>query len=32
MQKLFTRGFSSVLANIAIDTLKDLDEFEVCLF
>lgn len=29
MQKLFTRGFSSVLANIAIDTLKDLDEFEM---
>ncbi|KAH9804692.1 VWFA domain-containing protein [Citrus sinensis] len=31
MQKLFTRGFSSVLANIAIDTLKDLDEFEALL-
>lgn len=29
MQKLFTRGFSSVLANIAMDTLKDLDEFEM---
>lgn len=29
MKKLFTRGLSSVLANIAIDTLKDLDEFEM---
>lgn len=32
MQKLFTKGFSPVLANITIDSLKDLDEFEVCLF
>ncbi|KAL5835626.1 hypothetical protein ACOSQ4_015123 [Xanthoceras sorbifolium] len=29
MQKLFTRGLSTVLTDITIDTLKDLDEFEM---
>ncbi|XP_031274089.1 inter-alpha-trypsin inhibitor heavy chain H3 [Pistacia vera] len=29
LQKLFTKGLSMVLANITIDMLKDLDEFEV---
>ncbi|KAK4854618.1 hypothetical protein QYF36_026815 [Acer negundo] len=29
MQKLFTRGLSVVLADITIDTLKDLDDFEM---
>ncbi|KAJ0090482.1 hypothetical protein Patl1_13617 [Pistacia atlantica] len=29
LQKLFTKGLSTVLANITIDMLKDLDELEV---
>ncbi|KAH7572044.1 hypothetical protein JRO89_XS04G0191700 [Xanthoceras sorbifolium] len=29
MQRLFTRGLSAVLTDITIDTLKDLDEFEM---
>lgn len=29
MERLFTRASSTVLANITIDDLEDLDDFEV---